>query len=96
MSNVMSIFGLIYDARSSNIVMSCDPGSKFRKKDYFFLILHLISGKVTKFLVEKLSTSEVISQKPHGGRKHPPSAFRFKAAILLQQSSLERKKVMNL
>ena len=29
--------------------------------------------KVTKFLVEKLSTSEVISQKSHGrGGKHPP------------------------
>ena len=26
---------------------------------YFVLILHLISGKVTKYLVEKLSTSEV-------------------------------------
>ena len=37
------------------------------EKNYFFLILHLILGKVTKFLVEKLSTSEVISQKPHGG-----------------------------
>ena len=34
---------------------------------YFVPILHLISGKVTKFLVEKLSTSEVISRKPHGG-----------------------------
>ena len=49
------------------------------KKIYFFLILHLILGKVTKFLVEKLSTSEVISQKPHErGGKHPPSAFRVK------------------
>ena len=42
-------------------------------------ILHLILGKVTKFLVEKLSTSEVISQKPHGGRgwggKQPPQYF---------------------
>ena len=42
------------------------------KKLYFFPILHLISGKVRKFLVEKLFTSEVISQKPHGGGKHPP------------------------
>ena len=45
----------------------------------FFLILHLISGKVTKLLVEKLSTSEVISQKPHGGGGgggHLSSAFR--------------------
>ena len=39
---------------------------------YFVLILNLILGKVTKFLVEKLSTSEVTSKKPHGGAKHPP------------------------
>ena len=60
--------------------MSRDPRGKFRKKIYFLLILHLILGEVTKFLVEKLSTSEVISQKPHGGWKHPPppSAFRVK------------------
>ena len=31
------------------------------EKNYLFLILHLILGKVSKFLVEKLSTSEVIS-----------------------------------
>ena len=37
------------------------------EKNYFFQIPQLILGKVTKFLVEKLSTSEVISQKPHGG-----------------------------
>ena len=43
------------------------------EKVYFFLILHLILDKAAKFLVEKLSTSEVISQKPHrGGGKHPP------------------------
>ena len=37
-------------------------------------------GKVTKFLVENFSTSEVISQKPHGGWKTPlpRSAFRVK------------------
>ena len=55
------------------MVMSRDPRSKFQKI-YIFLILHLILGKAAKFLVEKLSTSEVISQKPHGGGggKHPP------------------------
>ena len=42
------------------------------EKIYFFLILHLILGKAAKFLVEKLSNSEVISQKPHWGGKHPP------------------------
>ena len=46
------------------------------KKNYFFLILHLILGKLTKFLVEKLYPSKVISQKPHGGGKHlPPQCF---------------------
>ena len=34
---------------------------------YFVLILYLILRKVTKFLVERLFTLEVISQKPHGG-----------------------------
>ena len=47
---------------------------------YFFLFVTLISVKVTKFLVEKISTSQLISKKPHGGGwgdgKHPPSAFR--------------------
>ena len=48
------------------------PKKQISKIFYFVLILHLILGKVTKFLVEKLSTSEVISQKPHGGWKTPP------------------------
>ena len=52
------------------------------KKFYFFLILHLIVENVTKFLVEKLSTSEVISQKPRGGGwKTPPSAFRVNKLV---------------
>ena len=45
---------------------------------HFVLILHLILGKVTKFLVEKLSMSEVISQKPQGGWKHPPPPLGLK------------------
>ena len=68
----MSNFGIFYDARSPNMAMSRDPRSKFRKNIYFFLNLHLILGKVTKFLVEKLSTSEVISQKPHWGVENTP------------------------
>ena len=47
------------------MVMSHDPRSKFQI--FFALILYLTLGKVTKFQVEKLFTSEVISQKPHGG-----------------------------
>ena len=74
----MSNFGIFYDARSPNMAMSRDPRNKVRNK-IFFLILHLILGKVTTFLAEKLSTSEVISQKPHGGWKTPPSAFTVKS-----------------
>ena len=59
------------------MVISCDPKCKFQKN---LLIcpksaFDVISGKVTKFMVEKLSISEVNSQKPHGGWK-PHSAFR--------------------
>ena len=54
------------------------------EENLFFLILHLILEKVTKFVAEKLSTSEVISQKPHGEWKTPPppSAFRVKYQIV--------------
>ena len=76
----MSNFSIFYDARSPNMAMSRDPRSKFPKKFYIFLILHLILGKAAKFLAEKLSTTEVISQKPHGGvgvggGKHLPQCF---------------------
>ena len=54
----LSNFSSFYDAHSPNIIMPCD----------------LILGKFIKFLVEKLSTSEVIDQKAHGegGGNHPP------------------------
>ena len=63
------------------------PKKQISKKIYFFLILHLILGKFTKFLVEKLSTSEVINQKPHGGVEnssaqcYQPSAFRVNVSV---------------
>ena len=41
---------------------------------YFVLILYLILRKVKEFLVERLLTLDVISQKPHGGgggNNHP-------------------------
>ena len=41
-------------------------------RGFFVLIPHLILGKVAKFLVGKLSTSDVISQKPHGGMENTP------------------------
>ena len=43
------------------------PKKQISKENYFFLIVHLMLGKVTKCVVEKLSTSEVISLRPHGG-----------------------------
>ena len=56
------------------------PKKQISKKIYFFLILDLIFDKAARFLAEKLSTSEVIGQKPHGGlvENTPPSAFRVK------------------
>ena len=43
-----------------------------------------MSGKVLKFPVGKLSTSEVISKKPHGEVENTPSPsdFRVKKEIL--------------
>ena len=87
MSKVMDIFlsnfGSFCDDNSPNMVMSRDPTCKFRFF-YFVLILHLIIRKVTTFLVEKLSTSEVISKKLTGGgvwKTSPPSAFKVKIFI---------------
>ena len=48
--------------------------------------MHLILGKAAKFLVEKVTTSEVISQKPHGG-----GAFRVKATAILMKKSISKK-----
>ena len=62
-------FGIFYNAHSPNMVMSRGPRSKFRKFFYFFLILHLILRKVTKFLMGKLCTSKVVS------RKHTPQCL---------------------
>ena len=75
----MSNFGLFYYVHSPNMVMSHDPSCQFKKDFNFGLILHLVLGKFTEFLVEKFSTSEVISQKPQGERgKHLLGAFRVK------------------
>ena len=46
--------------------MSGDPRSKF-ERFLFYPNSTFKIRKVTKFLVEKLSTSEVISKKPHRG-----------------------------
>ena len=54
---------------------------------YFVLILHLILGKVRKFLVEKLSTSEVISKKPHRGMENTPSPSAFRVKVKLTKNS---------
>ena len=65
------------------------PKKQISKHFYFFLILHLILGKVTKFIGEKLSTSKVISQKENT----PSSAFRVTADVTLddfQRYDLQR------
>ena len=51
------------------------------KNFYFVLILHFILGKVTKFLVEKLSTSEIISQKPLGGGGNTPVSLGLRSVL---------------
>ena len=81
MSKVIGIFvkfWLFYDAHSPDMVSHMTQDVNFQNL-YFVLILHLILGKVTKFLVKELSTSEVISLKPQGrrggrggGGKHTP------------------------
>ena len=63
---ILSNFALFYDARSTNMVMSRAQDANL--ENFLFLPNStFILGKVTKFLVERLSTSEVISQKPHRG-----------------------------
>ena len=59
-------------------IWSCHVTQEANFENFLFVsILHLILGKVTKFLMGKLSTSEVISRKPHGGEgwKTPPCAL---------------------
>ena len=59
-------FWLFHHANSPNIVMSCYLSCKFQTF-YTWPNSTLNNRKVTKFPVEKLSTSEVISQKSQGG-----------------------------
>ena len=69
-SNVMGIYVKFWHFLRCPLSKCCHvtwPKKQISKKIYFFLILHLILDKAAKFLVEKLCTSEVISQKPHGG-----------------------------
>ena len=66
------ILAFFYDARSPDMVMSRDPRSKFQK--FLFCPNSAFNiRKVTKFLVEKFSTSEVISQKTPQGVENTPS-----------------------
>ena len=60
------------------MAMSRDPSCKFII--FFLFCPNFIFNirKVTKFLVEKLSTSEVISQKPHADVENTTSAFEVK------------------
>ena len=74
-------FWLFYDVRSPSMVISRDSRSKFRIFFNFVLILHLISGKVAKCLVEKLSVSTINvtgGGRGGGGLENIPRAFRVK------------------
>ena len=66
------------------------PKMQISKIFYFVRILHLILGKVTKFPVENLSTSEVISKKPNGwGVENTPlRAFRVKESVISSHESM--------
>ena len=72
-----------------HMVMSRDPRNRFGKFFHFVLVLHLILGKVTKFLVEKLSTSEAINQKHHGGWKHPQCLWSEQYKVYLRSASTQ-------
>ena len=64
-------FRPFYDARSQ--LWSCYVTQKANFKTFLFCPNSTFNiRKVTKFLVENLSTSKVISQKPRGGWKTPP------------------------
>ena len=56
------------------------------QKILFFPISAFNIREKTKFLVEKLSTSEVTIQKPDGDRKYSPSAFRVKIKKIVRNS----------
>ena len=66
------------------------------KSLYFDLILRLILGKITKFLEEEFSSSEVISQKTSrgGGGGVPSSAFRVKSRWLSKVSTSDMKLIL--
>ena len=87
----MSNFCIFHDASSPNMAMSRDLRSKCRKK-IIFLSLYLILGKVTKFLLEKLSTSEVICEKPHGDGNPPPPPNAFRVKVEMSQLRLQENK----
>ena len=61
---IFSNFGSFYHAHLPSMVMSHDPRCKF-DFFYFVLIRHLILAKVTKFLVENLSTLKIVGKKLH-------------------------------
>ena len=69
--HLCQILAFFYNARSPNIAMSRGPRSKFRK-NFIFPNFAFDIKKSYKILVEKLSTSEVISQKTSLGAENTP------------------------
>ena len=92
MSKVMGIFVKFWHSfkMPAHQIWSCHVTQDVNfEKFYLVLILHLILGKVTKFVVENLSTSEVVSQKPRGvggGVENTPQ-FLLGLRILRQAGS---------
>ena len=82
----LSNFGIFLRCPLTKYGHATWPKKQTSKNFYFVLILHLISGKVTKFRAEN-SILEVIRPKTsrggRGGGKHPPSAFRVKIDLIL-------------
>ena len=83
LSVFMSNFGIFYDARSPNMVMSRDPRSKFRKK-FTFPDSAFNIGKSCKRERRALCFRSYQPKTSWGGWwKTPPSAFRVNTETIL-------------
>ena len=68
----------IMSSDCGDLLLSLSEATLYPKQAHLFSFeLFLVLGKVTKFLVEKFSTSEVISRKPHGGTPPVPSGLIY-------------------
>ena len=71
MSKVMCIYVKFYHDHSPNMVISRDPGCKFRK--FLFLSRSILNfRKVTKFEGNWLKNEKLQARNKTRGGKHPP------------------------